>query len=58
MEKKKEYQYKDVLTMKIEVTLVGTALDAEKYRRSILAIQNNLDSVAVSRVKAVEAEKK
>lgn len=33
---------------KIEITLDGTALEIEKYRRSILAINNNLNSVTVT----------
>jgi hypothetical protein len=53
MAKNKLYEYRDELTVKIEVTLVGKGLDIEKYRRSMLAINNNLNSVIVSRIKIV-----
>jgi hypothetical protein len=54
MRKKKLYEYHDNLTMKMEITLVGTALEGEKFRRSILAINNNLDSVSVTWVKVLK----
>jgi hypothetical protein len=57
MRRKKIFEYHDNLTMKIEITLTGTALDIEKYRRSILAIHNNLDSVTVSRAKVEQQPK-
>lgn len=56
MEKKKVYDYKDDLTMKIEITLVGKGIDIEKYRRAILAITTNLDSVSVTYPKIVPKE--
>lgn len=36
------------MKVKIEINLDGTSLDIEKYRRSILAINTNLDSVTVT----------
>jgi hypothetical protein len=53
MGRKKIHEYRDELTVKIEVILVGKGLDIEKYRRSMLAISNNLNSVIVSRIKII-----
>ena len=54
MRKKKMFEYHDNLTMKIEITLVGTALEIEKFRRLILSINSNLNSISVSRAKVVQ----
>lgn len=54
MRKKKMFEYHDNLIMKIELTLVGTALEIEKFRRLVLSINSNLDSVSVSRAKIVQ----
>lgn len=53
MKKQKIYEYHDNLTMKIEIILVGKAVDVENYRNSILAIKSNLDCVTVTRAKVL-----
>jgi hypothetical protein len=44
--------------VKIEITLDGSGVEIEKFRRGILAINNNLDSVSVTYPKELLPKKK